>query len=367
MRALLLLVFAALIALPVTGGVAKRPYGKTQQGQPVDLYTLTNRNGMQAVITNYGGIVVSLTARDRKGAWGDVVLGFDSLDGYLKEHPYFGALVGRYGNRIARAQFALDGKTYRLAANNGPNHLHGGVRGFDKAVWTATAQGPNSLKLELNSPDGDEGYPGALHVEVVYTLTENDELRIDYTATTNKPTILNLTNHSYFNLGGQGAGDVLNHQIKIAARRFTPVDATLIPTGELRDVKGTPFDFTGFHTIGERIGQNDEQIKVGKGYDHNFVLDSGGKALALAAEVFEPVSGRVMKVQTTEPGVQFYTGNFLDGTVRGKGGIAYRLRAGFCLETQHFPDSPNRPSFPPVVLRPGETFRSTTTYGFSSR
>ena len=367
MRALLLLVFAALIALPVTGGVAKRPYGKTQQGQPVDLYTLTNRNGMQAVITNYGGIVVSLTARDRKGAWGDVVLGFDALDGYLKEHPYFGAIVGRYGNRIARAQFALDGKTYRLAANNGPNHLHGGVRGFDKALWTATVQGTNALKLELTSPDGDEGYPGALRVQVVYTLTEKDELRIDYTATTNKPTILNLTNHSYFNLGGQGAGDVLNHQVKIAARRFTPVDATLIPTGELRDVKGTPFDFTGFHTIGERIGQNDEQIKVGKGYDHNFVLDSGGKALALAAEVFEPVSGRVMKVQTTEPGVQFYTGNFLDGTVRGKGGIAYGLRAGFCLETQHFPDSPNRPSFPPVVLRPGETFRSTTIYGFSSR
>lgn len=367
MRALSLLVFAALAAFAPAAEVVRRPYGKTPQAQPVDLYLLTNRNGMRAAITNYGGIVVSLTAPDRQGVWSDVVLGFDSLDGYLNEHPYFGTIVGRYGNRIARAQFALGGKTYRLAANNGPNHLHGGVRGFDKAVWTAAVQGNDALKLALTSPDGEEGYPGALRVQVVYTLTGDNELRIDYTATTNKPTVLNLTNHSYFNLAAPAAGDVLNHRVRIAAKRFTPVDATLIPTGELRDVKGTPFDFTSFHPIGERIGQNDQQIQFGKGYDHNFVLDGGGKTLSLAAEVFEPASGRVMTVRTTEPGVQFYTGNFLDGSVRGKRGRAYGHRSGFCLETQHFPDSPNRPSFPSVVLRPGQTFRSTTIYGFSAR
>jgi len=333
----------------------------------VDLYTLSNRNGMQAAITNYGGIVVSLTARDRKGAWGDVVLGFDSLNGYLKEHPYFGAIVGRYGNRIRRGHFVLDGKPYQLATNNAPNHLHGGVQGFDKVVWKATPQAPNGLKLEFTSPDGDQGYPGALRVQVVYTLTDDDELRIDYRATTSKPTIINLTNHSYFNLAGQGNGDVLNHRLKIAARRFAPVDATLIPTGELRAVKGTPFDFGSAHAIGERIGQADEQLKFGKGYDHNFVLDGGGGKLALAAEVYEPESGRVMKVLTTEPGVQLYTGNFLDGSLKGKQGKVYRQRYGFCLETQHFPDSPNRPTFPSVVLRPGETFESTTVYGFSVR
>lgn len=358
---------ASIAPLPGDAGVVQRPYGKTEDGQTVDLYTLTNRNGMRAAITNYGGIVVSLTARDRKGVWGDVVLGFDGLEGYLKGHPYFGAIVGRYGNRIAKAQFVLDGKTYRLAANNGPNHLHGGLRGFDKVVWKATVLGASGLKLEHTSPDGDEGYPGALQMQVTYTLTDQDELRLDYRAATSKPTVVNLTNHSYFNLAGQGTGAVLNHLVKIAAGRFTPVDETLIPTGELRSVKGTPFDFTSAHAIGERIGQNEEQLHFGKGYDHNFVLDSAGGKLAVAAEVFEPGSGRVMKVLTTEPGVQFYTGNFLDGTVTGKGGKVYGQRFGFCLETQHFPDSPNRPKFPSVVLRPGDTFQSTTIYAFSVR
>ncbi|MCC6590035.1 MAG: galactose mutarotase [Bryobacterales bacterium] len=369
MHASTLLLFSlSLLLSTLDAKIAKRPFGQTAQGKPVDLYTLTNKNGMEAAITNYGGIVVALKTADKQGRLADVVLGFDSLDGYKKEHPYFGALVGRYGNRIQKGQFALNGKTYKLANNNGPNALHGGLVGFDKVVWTAREVPPNRLELTHTSPDMHEGFPGNLNVKVTYTLTDANELQIDYEASTDKPTVLNLTNHSYFNLAGQGNGDVLKHQIRINADRFTPVDSTLIPTGELKAVKGTPFDFTQPHAIGERINQtSDEQIKFGGGYDHNFVLNKTGSGPALAAEVYEPTTGRVMQVLTTEPGVQFYTGNFLDGTLTGKQGKVYRKRYGFCLETQHFPDSPNRPEFPSVVLKPGETYRSTTIYRFSAR
>ncbi len=348
----------------------KEPFGQTQDGLPVDLWTLTNKNGVTVSITNYGGIVTALSVPDRTGAFKDVVLGFDALDGYLKGHPYFGAIIGRYGNRIAKGRFTLNGVEYKLAPNNGENHLHGGVRGFDKAVWSAReAPGPDGPALELTylSKDGEEGYPGNLSVKVVYTLTDNNELRIDYTATTDKDTIVNLTNHSYFNLAGQGEGDILGHEMTIFADKFTPVDAGLIPTGELRSVEGTPFDFRKPVAIGARINDRDQQLEYGGGYDHNFVLSSGGGALAPAARVYEPVSGRVMEVLTTEPGVQFYTGNFLDGTITGKGGKVYRRRYGFCLETQHFPDSPNKPEFPSVVLRPGEEYRTTTVYRFSAQ
>jgi aldose 1-epimerase len=356
-----------LLAHPASAQLARRPYGKTPRGETVELFTLTNQHGLQAAITNYGGIVVSLLVPDRHARLADVVLGFDSLDGYLAGHPYFGAIIGRYGNRIANARFTLDGITYSLAANNGPHHLHGGIRGFDKAVWNVVTASRNLLRLSHLSPDGDEGYPGALRVEVTYTLTPANELRIDYVATTDKPTVVNLTNHSYFNLAGQGRTDVLLHQVKFHADYFTPVGAGLIPTGELRPVRGTPFDFTTFRTIGERINAPDEQIRFGGGYDHNFVLRSRGGSLALAAEVYEPTSGRVMEVLTTEPGMQFYTGNFLDGSIRGKSGKPYGKRAAFCLETQHFPDSPNQPSFPSTVLRPGQQFQSTTVYRFSAR
>lgn len=347
--------------------VQVRDYGRTPDGQMAHLYTLKNANGVTADITDYGGIVVSLMVPDRNGAMGDIVLGFDSLDGYTGTHPYFGALVGRYGNRIANGKFTLDGKEYKLAQNNGPNALHGGLKGFDKAVWAATPAADGSQKLTLKhvSPDGDEGYPGELTAEVTYTLTDQNELRIDYKATTTKPTVLNLTNHSYFNLAGQGSGDILNHSIQINAPRFTPVNKTLIPTGELKAVAGTPFDFTSPHKIGERIEAKDEQIAFGGGYDHNFALDGTAGELRLAARVTEETSGRVMEVLTTEPGVQFYTGNFLDGTLKGKGGKVYQRRAGFCLETQHYPDSPNQKSFPSTVLQPGAEYRSTTVYRFT--
>lgn len=345
----------------------KKPFGQAN-GQAVELYTLKNSRGMVATITNYGGIVTSLTTADRDGKYGDIVHGFDEPGPYLGTHPFFGALVGRYGNRIGNARFTLNGTEYKLAANNGPNHLHGGVKGFDKVVWQAkdvTASEP-ALELTYVSKDGEEGYPGALTVTVRYTLTENNELKIDYRATTDKPTVVNLTNHSYFNLGGQGEGDVLGHTVLINAERFTPVDATLIPTGEIRKVEGTPFDFTQPRTIGERINSKDEQIVFGKGYDHNFVLNSGGGSLATAARVSNAVTGRVMEVLTTEPGLQFYTGNFLDGTLKGKGGKVYGHRSGFCMETQHFPDSPNKPDFPSTVLKPGQTYQTTTMYRFTT-
>jgi aldose 1-epimerase len=346
----------------------KTAFGKTPDGQNVDLYTLTNKNGMQVAITNFGGIVVRIKVSDRHGKAGDVVLGYDSLDGYVSDKAYFGAIVGRYGNRIAQGKFTLDGATYTLARNNGENSLHGGIKGFNKAVWeareVAAKDGP-SVELKYISKDREEGYPGNLSVKVVYTLTDRNELKIDYSATTDKKTVLNLTNHSYFNLN-PGGSDVLQHVMMILAEKFTPVDSGLIPTGEIRSVAGTPFDFRKPTVIGERIDQDDEQLKLGKGYDHNFVLDKKGKGVELAARVVEPTTGRVLEVLTDQPGVQFYSGNFLGGTVRGKGGRVYERRSAFCLETQHFPDSPNHPKFPTTELKPGEKYHSTTIYKFSA-
>jgi aldose 1-epimerase len=344
--------------------ISRAPFGVTATGEAVDRYTLSNRRGMAVEIATYGGIVVSCRVPDRAGVVADVVLGFDSLEGYLKGHPYFGAIVGRYGNRIAKGRFTLGGTTFQLARNNGENHLHGGLRGFDKVVWKAAEIAGPALQLTYTSKDGEEGYPGNLSVTVVYTLTDNNELKVDYTATTDKETVVNLTNHSYFNLAGQGEGDILGHRLRIDADRFTPVDAGLIPTGELRSVAGTPFDFRTERAIGERIDAEDEQIARGGGYDHNFVLNGAPGTMRLAARVLEPRSGRVLEVHTTEPGMQFYTGNFLDGSITGKGSRVYRKRYGFCLETQHFPDSPNKPSFPPATLRPGETYRTSTIFRF---
>ena len=367
------LTFACLAQAPSKKGssaVKKQVYGKLPDGAPIELYTLSNPNGIEAGIMTYGGTVVSLTAPDRSGKFADVVLGADSLEGYLKQTNYFGAIIGRYGNRIGHGTFKLDGKQYTLPKNDGDNTLHGGPQGFDKRVWKATpastAEG-QSLEFTYVSKDGEEGFPGTLTVKVVYTLTARNELKIDYTATTDKATVVNLTNHSYFNLAGQGEGDILGHQVMIDAARFTPVDAGLIPLGELRAVKGTPFDFTAATAIGARIGQADPQLKLGNGYDHNWVLNKGNGGLTKAAEVFEPKTGRVMEVWTTEPGMQFYTGNFLDGSVRGKGGKVYPFRSAFCMETQHYPDSPNKPSFPTTVLKPGTTYRTTTIYRFSAR
>jgi aldose 1-epimerase len=357
-----------LIALAGAGlasaASARRPFGKTRSGETVQLYTLKNANGIETTITNYGGIVVSLTCPDKAGKFADVVLGFDTLEGYLGEHPYFGALIGRYGNRIAKGRFTLGGKEYKLAVNNGENHLHGGLKGFDKVMWRAKEVGP-ALELTYVSKDGEEGYPGNLTAVVRYTLTPANELRIDYTATTDKETVVNLTNHSYFNLAGEGSGDILSHQVTIHADRFTPVDSGLIPTGELRSVAGTSFDFRRAHAIGERINADNEQIRLGKGYDHNFVVNGAAGTLRPAAKVTEAKSGRILEVSTTEPGLQFYTGNFLDGSVKGKGGKPYKHRFGFCMETQHFPDSPNKPTFPATVLKPGQTYKSTTVYKLS--
>jgi len=346
----------------------KHAFGKTPDGTPVELYTLTNANGLEAKITNYGGIVVSLLVPDRDGKPGDVVLGYETLEEYIENNPYFGTLVGRYGNRIARGKFTLEGIEYTLAQNDGENHLHGGPKGFDKVVWKADAVRSKKsvgLKLTYLSKDGEEGYPGNLSVTVVYTLTNDNELKIEYTAVTDKVTIVNLTHHGYFNLAGAGLGDILGHELMIKADRFTPVDKGLIPTGELRSVKGTPMDFTQAVAIGARIDQAAEQLVLGGGYDHNWVLNNGDGSLALAARVYEPTTGRVMEVYTTEPGIQFYSGNFLDGSITGKGGKVYEYRYGFCLETQHFPDSPNKPDFPSTVLKPGETYTTTTIYTFS--
>ncbi len=354
-----------------TGTVSKEPFG-TKEGVQMDLYTLRNKNGLEARITNYGGIVVSLKVPDRTGQLGDVVLGFDTLDGYLspeylKSNPYFGALIGRYGNRIGKAQFTLDGKVYKLAANNGPNHLHGGIKGFDKVVWDARpVEGEEpALKLHYLSKDGEEGYPGNLDVTAVYSLTNDNALKLEFTATTDKDTIVNLTHHSYFNLAGKG--DNLGHEVMINADKFTPVDSTLIPTGELRSVAGTPLDFRTATAIGARINQENEQLKFGKGYDHNWVINKPLGELGLMARVTEPTTGRIMEVYSTEPGLQFYSGNFLDGTLKGKGGWVYQFRNGFCMEPQHYPDSPNKPDFPSVVLKPGQTYKNTIIYKFSAR
>jgi aldose 1-epimerase len=360
-------IFVSGLQAEATSKMQKQSFGKTEDGQPVDLYILTNKNGMQAAITNYGGTVVSLKVADRNGKFEDVVLGYDNLDGYATGKAYIGATVGRYANRIAHATFTLDGITYTLAKNDGDNHLHGG---FNKRVWTAkdvSSGAGQALELTYLSKDGEEGFPGNLPVKVVYTLTDQNELKIDYSATTDKDTVLNLTNHAYFNLAGQGNGDILQQQIMIRADRFTPIDATSIPTGELRSVRGTPFDFTNSTAIGARIDQDDQQLKLGRGYDHNFVLNGDTmRALFLAAQAYDPHSGRVLEVFTTEPGIQLYTGNFLDG-IHGKDGKVYNRRYAFCLETQHFADSPNRPNFPSTELKPGQHFQSTTVYKFSAR
>jgi len=350
----------------VNMSIEKQPFGKTTDGVLVDLYTFTNEKEMEVKITNYGGIVVSIRIPDRDGKMGDVVLGYDTVDGYIKESPYFGALIGRYGNRIAKGKFTLDGVEYTLAVNNGENHLHGGLKGYDKVVWKAEeviSKNTVGLKLSYLSTDGEEGYPGNLDITVNYTLTNDNELKIDYSATTDKKTVVNLTNHSYFNLAGEG--NILNHKVMINADRFNPVDVGLIPTGELREVKGTPMDFTQPTAIGERINADDEQLVFGGGYDHNWILNRTNNDLTLVARVLEPTTGRVLEVLTTEPGLQFYSGNFLDGSITGKGNNVYEKRDGFCMETQHFPDSPNQSNFPSVVLNPGEQYKCSTIYKFS--
>lgn len=349
--------------------VQKVSFGVTREGKPVNLYTLTNAHGMEVQAMTYGGIVVSLRVPDKNGKIADVVLGYDKLDGYLDKTPYFGAIVGRYGNRIANGSFTLDGVQYTLAKNDGPNTLHGGLKAFDKVVWDATSEqhnGSSAVVFTYTSKDGEEGFPGNLKVKVTYTLTDKNELDIDYEATTDKATPVNLTHHSYFNLAGEGSGDILQHELMLNADHFTPVDKNLIPTGELRPVRGTPFDFTRATAIGARIDQDHEQLVLGRGYDHTFVINrkDNDKGPVLAARVREPRSGRIMEVYTTEPGIQLYTGNFLDGTITGKQGHVYKRRYAFCLETQHFPDSPNHPSFPSTILRPGQTFHSHTTYKF---
>jgi aldose 1-epimerase len=345
-----------------------QPFGKTREGVPVELYTLRNTKGAEARICTYGGTVVSLKVPDRNGNLGDVVLGYDNLEGYLTNSPYFGCLIGRYANRIAKAKFTLDGHEYRLAANNGVNNLHSGPRGFDKVVWTArptaTSEGP-ALQLTYLSHDGEEGFPGNLLVTAIYTLTEDNALKVQFSATTDKPTVVSLTHHSYFNLLGQG--DILSHEVMLNADKYTPVDSTSIPTGELAPVAGTPFDFRKPTAIGARIGQDNEQLRIGNGYDHNWVCAKPLGKPGLIARVYEPTSGRVLEVFSDEPGLQFYTGNSLDGTITGKGGQVYVFRSGFCIEPQHYPDSPNHPKFPSVVLKPGQTFRSTMIFKFSVR
>lgn len=347
-------------------------FGKTKNGDTVYRFVLANSKGFEAVVISYGAALVSLRAPDRNGKSADIVLGYDSLDDYERDKAFFGATIGRYGNRIAGGQFTLDGTVFHLPKNDGPNSLHGGSRGFNKRIWTGVDRSradAQVLELTYTSQDGEEGYPGTLKVQVTYTLpADTDELRIDYSATADKDTVVNLTNHSYFNLSGVASQEILEHQLLLRALEFTPVDSTLIPTGELRAVCCGPFDFTKATAIGARINQGDEQLKFGKGYDHNWVLERTNKGgLQVAAVVFEPTSGRVLEVLTTEPGIQFYSGNFLDGTVRGKGGQLYGPRTGFCLETQHFPDSPNHANFPSTVLRPGQVYRTTTVFRLTTR
>ena len=348
-----------------------KDFGKLSDGTKVKLYTLTNENGLIMDVTNYGGIIVRLAVPDRDGHFADVVLGYDHLADYIKDTPYFGAIVGRCANRICKGKFTLEGKEYTLAINNGPNHLHGGLKGFDKAVWDAemfkSDNGPG-LKLHYLSKDGEEGYPGNLDVTVTYVLTNDNEVKINYKAVTDQPTVCNISQHSYFNLKGQGNGDILGHQIMINADNFTPVDETLIPTGQIVSVKDTPMDFTTFTAIGARVNDAYQQLKFGNGYDHNWVLNKSKEGqMSLAASVYEPTTGRVMEVWTTEPGVQFYCGNFLDGSNIGKNGKAYNFRNGFCLETQHYPDSINHPEFPSVILRPGQQYNHATTFKFKTK
>ena len=385
---LLVLVGCAPSELPMTRSIASAPFGTTSAGEVVELFTMTNPNGIEVRAITYGGIIVSLKTPDRDGRWDDIVLGFDSLEPYDAGSPYFGSIIGRYGNRIAQGRFSLDGETFTLATNNEPNHLHGGVRGFDKVVWTGVPFERDhavGVVFTYTSPDDEEGYPGTLDVRVTYTLTDADELIFEYHATTDRATPVNLTQHSYFNLAGAASDNILGHELTIDASRFTPVDSTLIPTGELAPVEGTPFDFRTSTAIGARIEEDDPQLRSGLGYDHNFVLDanpnvtsgstsddrdaSGGaptvrEGLRRAALVVEPVTGRTLEIHTQEPGIQFYSGNFLDGTIAGKGGRVYGHRSGFCLETQHYPDSPNQPTFPSTILRPGEEYSTRTVLVF---
>ncbi len=373
---IVLAALAASIAGSATAGDKPecKMFGKTADGKEVMLFTLKNANGMTMEIMSYGCIVTKLTAPDRDGKFADVVLGYNTLEEYIKATPYFGAIVGRYGNRIAHGKFTLDGKEYTLFCNNSPGDipcaLHGGKVGFDKVVWDAepvSKPGVQGVKMHYVSKDGEEGYPGNLDVTITHSLTDKNEYRLDYELKSDKATPANVTHHGYFNLKGEGNGDILGHELLIKADKTTPVDKGLIPTGALKPVKGTPFDFTTAHTIGERVNADDEQMKFGGGYDHNWVLNSQDGSLASAVEVFEPTTGRAMEVLTTEPGVQFYCGNFLDGSNVGKTGKPYKFRNGLCLETQHYPDSPNHPEFPSTIIQPGKTYKSTTIYRFSTR
>lgn len=361
------ILFGCVLSVPLRGGVSFEPFGQMPDGRPVSLYTLTNEQGLTAKITNFGGIMTELHVPDRDGQLGDIVLGHDRLEPYLEGTPYFGALIGRFGNRIDGGQFELDGETYELATNDGANHLHGGERGFDKVLWEAEpVDGKTALRLRYVSADGEEGYPGELTATVVYELTDANELIITYEATTTAPTVVNLTQHNYYNLRGHGEGSIVDHELLINADRFTPVGPGLIPTGELALVEGTVMDFRRSRPIGSRIEGSDSQLELGGGYDHNWVLKKekpGG--MTMAARLYDPDSGREMIIETTEPGLQFYSGNFLDGTITGKDGMTYYFRYGLCLETQHFPDSPNQAAFPSTRLNPGETYRSVTRHTFS--
>ena len=348
--------------------VNRAPFGTTKAGKPVESFTLKNANGIELTAISYGGIITSLKTPDKAGKIADIVLGFNNMAGYETPPPYFGAIIGRYGNRIAKGRFTIDGKEYKLATNNGPNHLHGGNVGFDKVIWKAEPiAGRNAIAFSYTSPDGDEGYPGALTMRVTYELTDKNELIVEYNATTTKTTPVNLTQHSYFNLAGEGNGDILGHELMLNADRYTPVSDALIPTGQLAPVQGTPFDFRKSTAIGARINNDDVQLKNGQGYDHNWVINRTGPGLQLAARVVEPKSGRTLEVSTTEPGIQFYAGNFLDGKLTGKSGKPYPRRSGFCLETQHYPDSPNQPSFPTTLLKPGQTYSSKTVFTFGAK
>ncbi len=361
---------AVLVCLAGLASVAQAQ--RVTDFDTIKLYTFKNKSGMQVKITNYGAIVTSILVPDRNGKLGDITLGYDRVEDYINavDKPYFGAIVGRYGNRIAKGEFVIDGETYSLATNNSPNHLHGGVVGFDKVVWDAElvgGKGWSGLELSYLAKDKEEGYPGNLSIKVTYKLTDANELIVDYLATTDKATPVNLTQHSYFNLKGEGEGDILDHKLMINASNYTPVDSTLIPTGEIKAVAGTPFDFTQAKAIGRDIGKKNEQLEFGLGFDHNFVLDREGDGLSLAAMVHEPSTGRVMEITTTEPGIQFYCGNFLDGRLKGKSGKPYVHRGGFCLETQHYPDSPNQKNFPSTILKPGDEYRTTTVFKFSTK
>lgn len=357
-------------SLPAAGRVEQAHFGRLPSGENVQVWTLRNGRGMEVRAIGYGAAITSLRVPDREGRPGDVVLGYDDLAGYIADDAYFGAVIGRFANRIGAGRFSLDDRPYQLATNNGPNHLHGGPGGFHKVLWKVAAlpaSDGQGLAFSYTSPDGEEGYPGTLNVWVTYLLTQQNELLIDYWATTDRSTPINLTQHSYLNLTGDPERNVLDHELEINADRFTPVDDTLVPTGEIAPVSGTPFDFRQPRPIRACIGENDAQLAYADGYDHNYVLNSAGGALVFAARVYEPTTGRFLEVHTTEPGIQFYSGNFLDGGIRGKEGVRYGYRTGFCLETQHFPDSPNQPAFPSTILRPGGTFTSRTVYRFGAR